>query len=115
MEYLIRKGQTALILLDYTVNERPLADFAPDEVEFSFGGTSYYLSDGDVYLDEESRCYAVYLSQEQTFALPSVAAMQLRVLKDGEVGETGIDYVRIGASLSDVVLPKDGNNAGVVA
>jgi len=109
MEYSIRKGQTALIWLDVTANGLPLAEFDPDEIEFSFGGAQYYLSDRDVYLDDESGYYAVFLSQKQTFALPSTAPMQVRVLKDGQVGGTDITYWRIGSSLSNAVLPNSGN------
>lgn len=109
MEYLIRKGQTALIWLDVTANGLPLAEFDPDEIEFSFGGVQYYLSSGDVFLDVDENCYAVFLTQEQTFALPSTAPMQVRVLKDGQVGGTDITYWRIGSSLSNAVLPNSGN------
>lgn len=107
-EYEIRRGQTALILLVYTVNGEPLADIAPDEIEFTFGGVQYYLTDGDIYFDDEEGYYAVFLSQETTLALKGVASYQLRVLKDGFVGGSDIEYERIGNALSDVVLPLEG-------
>ena len=108
MEYEIRKGQTALILLTYTVNGEDLANFAPDEIEFTFGGVSYYLSDDSVYYDSEEGYYAVFLSQEATLALPMVASYQLKILKDGQVGLSDIGYERIGGALSDVTLPIEG-------
>ena len=103
MDYVIRKGQTATILLAYTVNGESLVDIAPDELEFTFGGVKYYLSDGDISLDEDG--YSVYLSQEATMALPAVASYQLRVLKDGNVGVSDIEYERIGKALSEAILP----------
>ena len=51
----------------------------------------------------------MFLTQEQTFALPSTAPMQVRVLKDGQVGGTDITYWRIGSSLSNTILPNSGN------
>ncbi len=104
MEYEIRRGQTALIRLEYTVNEEPLADFTADELEFTFGAEKYYLSDGGIYFNDEEQAYCVFITQEQSFALPLVVSYQLRILKDGEVAPSDIEYMSIGDSLSDVVL-----------
>lgn len=101
---LIRHGQTASIVLAYTVNGETLADYAPDELEFMFGGVQYLLSDGGIVWSDDENAFVVELDQTATFALPSTAQYQLRVLKDGVVGVSDIESVRIGAAISREVL-----------
>ena len=101
---IIRRGQTVLFRLDYTVNDEPLIDFSADDLEWTFGGVSYFLSNGDIYFDPDEQAYCVFLSQERTFALSDTATYQLRILKDGEVTPSRIEFMYIGESLSENVL-----------
>lgn len=111
MDYNIRKGQTALIRLVYTVNQEPLVDYDADELEFTFGNTTRLLSDDGIYYDETEDALCTFLSQEDTLALPTAAAYQLRILKDGEVTPSKIGYELIGDSLSHEILTGIGGAA----
>lgn len=104
MDYLLRHGQTAVIRLDYTVNGQSLFSYDPDELEFSFGGKSYLLSDGGIVWDEDEQALVIYLDQTDTNALPATCSYQLRVLKDGQVGISSIGYIKVGMALSTAVL-----------
>lgn len=100
MDYLIRRGQTALILLDYTVNGNSLADTDISDLEFTFGGVSYLLSEDEIFWYSDENSYAVFLNEEATLALPLVASYQLKVLVDEQVGVSDVEYERIGDVLS---------------
>ena len=107
MDYAIRKGQTALIRLAYTVNQEPLVNYDADELEFTIGEERRLLSDEGIYYDDNQEALVVFLDQEDTLALPAAAAYQLRILKDGEVTPSKIDYVLVGDSLSHEILGGD--------
>ena len=114
MDYNIRKGQTALIRLDYTVNQEPLADYDADELEFTFGNVTRLLTDNGIYYDATEDTLCTSLSQEDTLDLPTAAAYQLRILKDGEVTPSKIGYELIGESLSHEILGGSGGAASAV-
>lgn len=101
---LIRHGQTATIILAYTVNGESLADYAPDELEFMFGGVRYLLSNNGIVWSNDENAYVVDLDQTATFALPANTQYQLRVLKGGVVGVSDIESMRIGAAISQEAL-----------
>lgn len=113
MEYRIRKGQTALIRLAYTVNQEPLADCDADELEFTFGNVTRLFTDDGIYYDETEDALCIFLTQEDTLALPTAAAYQLRILMDGEVTPSKIGYELIGDCLSHEIL--GGNNGQLAA
>ena len=115
MDYCLYKGETALIILDYTVNGEPLDEFQPDELEFSFGGIQYLLSDGGLIWDEGEQAFVLPLTQEQTFALPKACAYQLRVMKDGLVKPSATGYLLVGPSESSNVLTDGNGGEGVLA
>lgn len=114
MDYNIRKGQTVLIRLDYTVNQEPLADYDADELEFTFGNATRLLSNNGIYYDATEDALCTFLTQEDTLALPTAAAYQLRILKDGEVTPSKIGYELIGDSLSHEILTGSGAAANTV-
>ncbi len=101
---LLRHGQTATIVLDYAVNGETLEQYAPDEMEFMFGGVRYLLSDDGITWSDDEGAYVVELGQQATFALPSSVQYQLRVKKDGVVGVSDIEFLRVGAAISQEVL-----------
>lgn len=124
----MNRGDTAYLLLDYTVNEAPLTEGDCQELELQINRQSTYssvkklLSDGgitweDGYQYEEDgetksfTGYVVHLTQEDTFKVDGTCSIQLRVMKDNEVGSSEITSINLGAVLSRKVL-EDGSAQG---
>lgn len=115
------KGDTALLLLDYTLNGSPLEEDAYDEIEFQINkqgntnsikkllsnntiawGTATYLDEG---VTKTFTGYMCILSQEDTFKMrDGVSECQLRIMIDGEVGSSEIGEIDLGKALSLRVL-----------
>lgn len=118
---LFNEGDTACLLLNYTVNEEPMSEGAYDELEFQINPQLYIssikklLSQGDIqwrtvtYEDDNGdeqtfTGYVVYLTQEDTFKMSGMFKYQLRVMVDGNVGSSSINELDIGTVLSRKVL-----------
>ena len=96
------QGDTIHLILDYKVNDTPLEQANPDEIEVYIGDHRYTLTDGDIVI--EGGKYGIDLSQEDTFAIQRGAAFQLRVKIGSEVGSTTIEWIPIGKAISKEVL-----------
>lgn len=94
------QGDTITFLLDYTIDETPLSEYNPDEIEFSIGEKRYTLTNGDIGIDESSGKYAVSLSQADSFNMGNVTKYQIRIKKDGEVVSSGVERILLGSSIS---------------
>lgn len=120
---LFNRGDTAYLLLDYTVNGEEMQDGAYQELELQLNRQGKYfnvkkmLSKGEIiwkenctYRDKEGveqtfTGYVASLSQEETFSLrDSIVEIQLRVMIDGEVGSSKKQALDIGDVLSYEVL-----------
>lgn len=97
-------GDTIELLLDLTVDDIPLEEFGADEIEFYIGPNRYLLSDGDMEIDPELGKYKIFLTQEATFALDSVAEYQIRIRKGIDVVSGSISKVKIGPTISKIVI-----------
>ena len=96
------QGDTITLVLDYTVNETPLSEASPNEIEVYIGSSRYTLTDGDIVLVNGK--YTISLTQEDTFAIKRGEAFQLRVKVGTEVGSTDIEWIPVGNSISREVL-----------
>ena len=96
------QGDTIHLILDYKVNDTPLEQANPSEIEVYIGDNRYTLTDGDIVI--EGGKYGIDLSQEDTFAIKRGAAFQLRVKIGSEVGSTTIEWIPIGKAISKEVL-----------
>ena len=97
-------GDAYIIQLNYTVNDIPLVDFAPDEIEFIFGCNRYLLSNGTIKLNSESGFYEIFITQLESFNLNEWTEYQIRIMKDGFVSSTCVSLIQIGEVLSKEVL-----------
>lgn len=97
-------GDAYIIQLNYTVNDIPLAQFAPDEIEFMFGRNRYLLSDGSIRLNSESGLYEIFITQLESFDLEEWTEYQIRVMKDGFVSANCVSNIQICEALSREVL-----------
>lgn len=117
---IFNKGDTACLLLNYTVNGEPMVEGAYDELEFQINhqwnsnSIKRLLSQGEIawetvtYEDDDGEHtftgYVIYLTQEDTFKMNGTFTYQLRVMVDGNVGSSPINELDIGAVLSRKVL-----------
>lgn len=123
MSTVFNRGDTAYLLLDYTVNGEPMQEGEYQELELQINVQGNYrsikklLSVGDIFWDDNYTYidadgneqtfsgYIVSLDQDDTFLVSQgQAEIQLRVLIDGEVGSSQIEELNIGNALSDEVL-----------
>lgn len=123
MSTVFNRGDTAYLLLDYTINGEPMQEGEYQELELQINVQGNYrsikklLSAGDIFWDDNYTYidadgdeqtfsgYIVSLDQDDTFLISQgQAEIQLRVLIDGEVGSSQIEELNIGNALSDEVL-----------
>ena len=100
----IRYGNTADIVLLYLVNGQSITEGMCDEMEFYFGGNRYTLTGGEITWSLTDNAYMVSLTQEETFALPSICKYQLRVKIGEKVGGSDVEEIKIGDTISKEVL-----------
>ena len=116
------RGDTAILMLNYTINGDPLVEDAYQEIELQInrenGSESIkkLLSDGSIewgtlsYEDDEGHSqtftgYYCALNQQETFSLSAGRAnVQLRILVSDEVGSSAISSFELGQTLSAKVL-----------
>lgn len=123
MDSIFNRGDTAYLLLNYTVNGEPLVKDAYQELELQINIQGQYrsikklLSAGDIFWDENYTYkddqgqeqtftgYITTLNQEDTFAVSNgTSEIQLRVMVNNEVGSSPIEKLMIGNALSSRVL-----------
>lgn len=118
----MNRGDTAFLLLSYTLNGSPLVEGDYQEIELQLNPQNNYrnvkklMTAGDIewgtltytdsHGDEQSFTgYYAHLSQEETFNLTNGNNYaQLRIMMNDEVGSSGICQVDLGAVLSFEVL-----------
>ncbi len=117
----MNRGDTAYLLLNYTLNGDPLQEDAYREIELQINKDTAYrrikklLSKGEIvwgtlpYEEDGTQMtftgYYAALSQEETFKMSAGKnEVQVRVLVDNEVGSSAISSVNIGQTLSKKVL-----------
>lgn len=104
----MNKGDAFLFDLDFTVNGIPLAEGEWDEIEFSLGKKSYYLSEGDIFMN--GGVYSVFISQEDSFAFSFTNYYQIRAKKGDNVYSTKVSRLKVGRVLSNTVLGEANEN-----
>lgn len=117
----MNRGDTAYLLLNYTLNGEPLVEGAYQEIELQINKESNVhklkktLSDGGIQwgtvsyeLDGTEQTFTGYyasLSQSETFGLDDgECKVQLRVMVNDEVGSSAISTITLGQVLSKSVL-----------
>lgn len=117
----MNRGDTAYLMLDYTLNGDPLVEDAYQEIELqlnkqdSFEYVKKLLSENEIrwgtltYEDgNETKTFTGYycrLSQEETFKLnEGKVRSQLRIMLNDEVGSSAISDFDLGKCLSVKVL-----------
>lgn len=117
----INRGDTAYLMLDYTLNDEPLVEGAYQEIELQIkggkGAVRKTLLEKEIewatitYEDEETHeeksftGYVAHLSQKDTFKLDDgTISVQLRIMVGDEVGSSEISGVDLGQVLSNKVL-----------
>ena len=121
----MNRGDTAYLMLNYTLNGDPLVQDAYQEIELQIRsqenvsnvkklmtqgeiewGTLTYEDDHGV--EQSFTGYYAHLDQEDTFALgDGMNDVQLRVMVSDEVGSSAIASMTLGAVLSRKVLTDD--------
>lgn len=122
----MNRGDTAYLMLNYTLNGDPLTEDSYQEIELQLNPQGFHsvkklMSKGEIgwgtltYEDEHGdeqtfTGYYAHLDQEDTFALgDGINQVQLRVMVSDEVGSSAISSVTLGAVLSREVLIDDSN------
>lgn len=117
----MNRGDTAYLMLNYTINGDALTEGAYDEIElqinneFKDNSIKKLLSKGDIRwgtltytegnVEKTFTGYYARLSQEETFSLSNGASeVQLRILVNEEVGSSAVSSVSFGNVLSRAVL-----------
>lgn len=118
----MNRGDTAYLMLNYTINGDPLQEGAYEEIELQLNPQSNsrnvkkLLSEGDIewatmtYVDEHGveqqfTGYIARLSQEETFIFnEGDVEAQLRILWGDDVGSSAITSFILGKALSCEVL-----------
>lgn len=116
----MNRGDTAILMLDYTFNGDPLQEGAYQEIELQLNpqgaGVKKLLSLGQIvwgsvtyednHGDEQTFTgYYAFLTQEETFNLRNGKnTVQLRVMINDEVGSSAISEMSLGEVLSNKVL-----------
>lgn len=122
MSDLFNRGDTAYLLLNYTLNGEPLEEGIYQEIELQIneqGGLSAIkklYSQGDIFWSDQFTYndkgtvktfegYVCGLTQEETFRLShGVSEVQLRIMINEEVGSSAYSEVDVGKALSEKVL-----------
>lgn len=115
----MNRGDTALLMLDYTVNGEPLVEGAYQEIELLISSirasVRKTLTNNDIKWETvtfesegEEKTFTGYvcrLDQDDTFRLNEQdLSVQLRIMLNDEVGSSDISDVELGRSLSNKVL-----------
>ena len=118
----MNRGDTAYLMLNYTINGDPLQENAYQEIELQINRQSSsdsikkLLSDNSIrwgtltYEDNEGHTqsftgYYASLSQEETFSLSAGKSnVQLRIMVNDEVGSSDVSSFDLGQVLSTKVL-----------
>ena len=119
----MNRGDTAILMLNYTFNGEPLTEGAYQEIELQINPDGYgvkkLLSLGqiewgsvtheDEHGDEQTFTgYYCFLNQVETFDLrEGKNAVQLRVMVNSDVGSSAISEITLGEVLSSRVLTYD--------
>lgn len=116
----MNRGDTAFLMLNYTINGEPLEEGAYQEIELQLNSSRASVrktyTNGDIewktltYLDNEGHeqtfeGYICHLNQNDTFKLDEYDLfVQLRIMVDNEVGSSEITNIDLGKVLSNKVL-----------
>lgn len=116
------KGDTAYLLLNYTLNGQPLEQGAYQEIELQinkqdahksikklFSKNEIVWEENMQYKDTDGTTknftgYVCELSQKETFSLPETIDVQLRIMLNNEIGSSTISSLEIGKVLSHKTL-----------
>ncbi len=108
----MNKGDTIRLILDYSVNDEPLAEGQFDDLELQLNKESFgkfnikkLLSRNDIVWDQDLGKYVCYLSQEESIKLPNRVDYQLRCYDGDSVVSSCISQFCIGDILSKEILP----------
>ena len=101
----MNRGDTLYIILDYTVDDAPIAEGDFDEIEFSIGNKQYTLTGGDIEWDSDLDKYCLFVDQDDTFAFSNPkTTYQIRLKKGKEVVSDNIKPFIIGKTISNKTL-----------
>lgn len=111
------KGDTLKLILNYTLNDTPIAEKKFDEIELQLNSqvnrnsVKLLQSLGEIKYDKLTEKYVCYLSQAQTFKLKQDALnedsdvdYQIRLLNNGGVVSSDVGTFTLGAVLSKRIL-----------
>lgn len=104
MANIANKGDTIKTYLNFQVDGTQVTEGMLDEIEYTLGSKSYYLSTGDIQWDDNASMYAVFIPQADTFNLKSTTMYQLRVRMGEDVGSTDVMEADMGDVLSRKVI-----------
>jgi hypothetical protein len=117
---MFNKGDTLSLILDYTINDKPLEKDAYDEIELQLNSQSnknsvkLLYTNNEIIYDDATTKYQASLSQSQTFQLKqdelntdSEIEYQLRILLATNVISSAVGTFTLGPVLSSKVLETD--------
>lgn len=100
----MNRGDTANVVLNFTLDGDPIRPGDFDEIEFTFGEKQYTMTGGDITYDADAQTYGVFISQADSLALPDVFEYQVRFKKGIDVYSTRTQKAVLGKTLSSTVI-----------
>lgn len=100
-------GDAFPIKFDYAINDVPIEELEIDEIEFCFGTHRFLKSTGDIYLDDETGKYVMWLTQEATwgeYGGGGIGEWTVRFRIGNNVVADDVQEVRVGRGLSMEVI-----------
>ena len=100
----MNRGDTANVVLNFTLDGDPIRPGDFDEIEFTFGEKQYTMTGGDITYDADAQAYCVFISQADSLALPDVFEYQARFRKGTEVYSMKAQKGALGKTLSSTEI-----------
>lgn len=95
------RGDTADIVLDYTVDGEPITEGQFDEIEVYLGNSRYLLSEGAVMWDAEIQKYRVFVNQADSLKFKNPIEYQVRFRIGTKVVSTDTRNKPLGKTISN--------------
>lgn len=100
----MNRGDTANVILNFTLDGDPIRPGDFDEIEFTFGEKKYTMTGGGVVYDAEAQAYGVFISQADSLALPDAFEYQVRFKRGNDVYSTRTQKAVLGKTLSNTEI-----------
>ena len=100
----MNRGDTANVVLNFTLDGYPIRPGDFDEIELTFGEKQYTATGEDITNEDEEQAQGDFISQTDSLALPDVFEYQVRFKKGNDVYSTRTQKAVLGKTLSSTVI-----------